>query len=207
MKRFVSLFCTAILGISAAASGCIVTADSTEPEYTYTIQDVQNLQAFLLARPTAEKLAGRPYDLNHDGVWDTADLCLMKRELLSLENKEETRMQIEVNGHTLTASLADNTSAKALAELLSDGPLTLDLSDYGSFEKVGALPQSLPRNDERITTEPGDIILYQGNQITIYYDVNTWNFTRLGRIDNITQSELKEILGSGSVTVTLSLIN
>ena len=126
------------------------------------------------------------------------------------EEREENNMnklQIEVNGHVLNATLADNTSAEALAELLSEGPLTLNMSDYGSFEKVGPLPQSLPRNDERITTEPGDIILYLGNRITIYYDVNTWDFTRLGRIDGITQAELKEILGSGDVTVMLSLGN
>ena len=126
------------------------------------------------------------------------------------EEREENNMkklQIEVNGHVLNATLADNTSAEALAELLSEGPLTLNMSDYGSFEKVGPLPQSLPRNDEHITTEPGDIILYLGNRITIYYDVNTWDFTRLGRIDGITQAELKEILGSGDVTVTLSLGN
>ncbi|MDE5772413.1 MAG: aldo/keto reductase [Ruminococcus sp.] len=79
------------------------------------------------------------------------------------------------------------------------------MNDYANFEKVGKLPKSLPRNDEKITTEAGDIILYQGNQVTIYYDENTWNFTRIGKIDNITQSELKEILGTGSVSVTFSL--
>ena len=105
------------------------------------------------------------------------------------------------------AMLADNTSAKALAGLINEEPLSLDLSGYGGFEKVGSLPQSLPRNDERITTEPGDIILYLGNHITIYYDVNTWDFTRLGRVNDITQSELKEILGNGDVTVALSTAN
>lgn len=73
---------------------------------------------------------------------------------------------------------------------------------YGNFEKVGPLPFELPRNDETITTEPGDIILYQGNQITIYYDENTWNFTRLAKIDNVTREELLDVLGSGDVTVT-----
>ena len=78
------------------------------------------------------------------------------------------------------------------------------MHDYGSFEKVGPLGGELPRNDEDITTVPGDVILYQGNQVTIYYDENRWNFTRLGHID-IDQDELKSILGSGDVTVTLSV--
>jgi hypothetical protein len=73
------------------------------------------------------------------------------------------------------------------------------------MEKVGDLGTSLPRNDEQITTEPGDLILYQGNALVIYYAPNSWNFTRLGKIDGITKDELTNILGSGNVTVTLSL--
>ena len=76
------------------------------------------------------------------------------------------------------------------------------MHDYGSFEKVGSLPWSLERNDESITTEPGDVILYQGNQITIYYDQNTWNFTKLATIGNVTKEELLDALGEGNVTVT-----
>ncbi len=120
------------------------------------------------------------------------------------EEKSDNKLKISVNGKELTATLEDNSSAKALAKLLKKGALTIEMSDYGSFEKVGDLPQSLPRNDETITTVPGDIILYQGSRITIYYDENTWNFTKLGSIDNITQEELKAILGGGDVTVTLS---
>lgn len=120
------------------------------------------------------------------------------------EKSEEVKVNIEVNGHTLTATLENNSSAKAFAEMIESAPITVDMSDYGNFEKVGSLGTSLPRNDEKITTHAGDIILYQGNQITIYYDENTWNFTRLGKIDNITQSELKEILGAGNVSVTFS---
>ncbi|MGN0631252.1 MAG: cyclophilin-like fold protein, partial [Ruminococcus sp.] len=123
------------------------------------------------------------------------------------EKTTETKMNIEVNGHILTATLADNSSAKALAELLTAEPITLELNDYANFEKVGALPQTLPRNDEPIDTDFGDIILYQGNQFVLYYDTNSWTFTRLGHIDNITKEELQEILGDGSVTVTLSLVN
>ena len=90
-------------------------------------------------------------------------------------------------------------------ERLKQGPITVDMSDYGNFEKVGALGFTLPLNDEQITTVPGDIILYQGNSITIYYDTNTWNFTRLGRIEGVTGDELKSALGSGDVEVTFSL--
>ena len=71
------------------------------------------------------------------------------------------KITLSFNGHTYTATLADNPSAKAFAELLEDGPLTVSASDYGNFEKVGSLGRSLPRTDEQITTAPGDIILYQ----------------------------------------------
>ena len=109
----------------------------------------------------------------------------------------------EVN--TLTATLVDNSSAKAFYTLLQKGSVTVNMHDYGSFEKVGPLPQSLPRNDTQITTMAGDIILYQGNQITIYYDRNSWTFTRLGKVDNVTQAELKSILGSGNATAVFTV--
>ena len=114
--------------------------------------------------------------------------------------------------HKLTATLADNSSATAFYQLLKKGPLTVDMHDYGSFEKVGSLGTSLPRNDTQITTTAGDIILYQGNQITIYYDTNRWNFTRLGKVvstsstTTITQAELKKILGKGDVTAVFEIL-
>ena len=118
---------------------------------------------------------------------------------------EETMLYITVNGTTLTATLANNSSAEAFRELLANGPCTIQMSDYGNFEKVGPLGQSLPTNNQQITTEAGDIILYQGNQITIYYDRNSWNFTRLGKINGVTSQQLRDILGSGDVSVTFSL--
>ena len=108
--------------------------------------------------------------------------------------------------HSLAATLADNSSATAFYELLKKGPLTVDMHDYGSFEKVGSLGTKLPRNDSQITTQAGDIILYQGNQITIYYDTNSWNFTRLGKVDGVTQAQLKKILGKGDVTAVFEIL-
>ena len=112
---------------------------------------------------------------------------------------------MRVNDKTYYPHLADNASAKAFFEKLEEGHLTVDLHDYGGFEKVGPLPWELPRSDEKITTVPGDIILYQGDQITIYYDENTWEFTRLAKIDYVTKEELLEVLGDGDVTVSFWL--
>ncbi len=115
------------------------------------------------------------------------------------------KVNITANGTVLTAVMYDSSSSRALKEMLGKSPITIDMSDYSNFEKVGSLGTALPRNDEPITTEPGDIILYQGSEFVIYYDTNNWNFTRLGKIDNATKEGLLDALGSDDVTVTLSL--
>ena len=107
-----------------------------------------------------------------------------------------------IGQNVLTIKMEDNSSAQAFVDLLQGGDLTIDMHDYGNFEKVGSIGTDLPRNDKRIRTKPGDVILYQGNQITIYYDVNEWNFTLLGRVQNT--AGLKEVLGNDKVTVRFS---
>ena len=377
MNKLISILASTVIAVSAmmTTSDTIKTSadadavSASTEKIAYTIQDVRNLQGFILAKPAEEDLTGKPYDLNGDDRWDVFDLCMMKREVLKdtntasdndtlviyfsrtgntekiaeylieltnadsyvieaavpysdadikyqddncrankeqndksvrpeianpiasidsydtiflgypiwwgqepriidtflesydfsdktvipfctsassgiatseknikalvpignqlegrrfssgatkedvkawydtlplNEEKSDNKLKISVNGTELTATLEDNSSAQALTELLKQGNITVDMSDYGNFEKVGNLPQSLPKNDEKITTVPGDIILYQGNKITIYYAENTWDFTRLGHINNITQEELKAILGDGDITVTLS---
>ncbi len=81
----------------------------------------------------------------------------------------------------------------------------IDMSDYGNMEKVGPIGKDLPINDEDVTTRAGNLILYQGNSLVIYYDENTWNFTRLGKIEGATGEELLDAFGDGDVTVTFSL--
>ena len=378
MNKLISILASTVIAVSAmmTTSGTIKTSADADAfsaateKTTYTIQDVRNLQGFILAEPVEEDLTGKPYDLHGDDRWDVYDLCLMRREVLKNPNtaydndtlviyfsrtgntekiaeyliditnadsyvieaavpysdadikyqddncrankeqndksvrpeianpiasidsydtiflgypiwwgqepriidtflesydfsdktvipfctsassgiatseknikalvpignqlegrrfsasatkedvkawydtlplndeKTDNKLKISVNGTELTATLEDNSSAQALTELLKQGNITVDMSDYGNFEKVGNLPQSLPKNDEKITTVPGDIILYQGNKITIYYAENTWDFTKLGHINNITQEELKTLLGDGDVTVSLSI--
>lgn len=119
------------------------------------------------------------------------------------DGQEEHTLIITVGEQQFYATFADNSSAEEFQQLLAQGPLTIQMEDYGGFEKVGPLGTTLTRNDESITTQPGDVILYQGNQITIYYGTNTWSFTRLATIDDPT--DLQARLGEGTVSVTFSL--
>ncbi len=340
---------------------------TADVNYTYTIQDVVNLQNFLVNRPTEENLKDKPYDLNKDGVWNVFDLCLMKHEILypatetndtivvyfsrtnntekianyiidyidsdsyeieaalpytdedieynnsscranqeqndksvrpeianPIENleqydviylgypiwwgeepriidtflesydfsdktvipfctsgssgistseknisnlvpignqlagkrfsasaskesvcewvdslnfsaKTEEKLYLTINDAKLSATLENNSSVDALKEKLSEGDITIDAREYGGFEKVGSLGFSLPKNDTQYSTDFGDIMLYQGNQITLFYESNSWSYTKIGHVDNLTQEELKSILGKGDVKITLSL--
>lgn len=123
------------------------------------------------------------------------------------ENMENKTLQITVQGRSFTATLVENSSTAALVERLSAGDIDIRMEDYGDMEKVGTLSFSLPRNDEQMATSPGDLILYQGNSLVIYYDTNAWRLTRLGKVDGVTSREqmLALLGGKGAVTVTLSL--
>ena len=110
---------------------------------------------------------------------------------------------VTVGDHTFSATLEHNEAAEALAAMLEAAPVTIQMRDYAGFEKVGPLGTSLPTSDSQITTQAGDIVLYQGDQIVMFYGSNSWSYTRLGRIDDLTGWE--EALGGGDVTVTFSL--
>ena len=109
-------------------------------------------------------------------------------------------MQLMINGVSVAVEWEDNDSVKALQGLL---PLTVEMHRYGGFEQVGGLGQALPRNDKRITTKAGDIVLYSGNQIVIFYGSNTWAYTKLGRITDKTSSQLADLLGDSDATITI----
>ena len=110
-------------------------------------------------------------------------------------------------GKTFTATLEENSSAKALKEQLAKGNITVEMNDYGDMEKVGSLGINLPRNDRQTTTGPGDIILYQGHNLVIYYDANSWNFTHIGKVNGVsTREEMLDLFGGvGKISITLSL--
>ena len=114
-------------------------------------------------------------------------------------------MIIEVNNKELIVDLEDNESAKELLDKLSEKEIKIKADDYSNFEKVGDLGFNLTTNDQEITTKPGDVILYQGNKLCLYYGTNTYSFTKLGHINNVNQEELKKVLGNDSVELVLKM--
>lgn len=117
--------------------------------------------------------------------------------------QEEMSILMKIGDEAVTVEWEDNESVRALSELLIEQPLSIQMSMYGGFEQVGSFGTSLPRNDKQTTTQAGDIVLYSGSQIVVFYGSNSWAYTRLGRITGKSNEELEELLGSGDVTITL----
>lgn len=118
---------------------------------------------------------------------------------------EEMSILMKIGDEAVAVTWEDNESVAALKELLLEQPLSIQMSMYGGFEQVGSFGTSLPSNDERTTTQAGDIVLYSGSQMVVFYGSNSWSYTRLGRITDKSAGELKEMLGNGNVTITLEL--
>lgn len=123
------------------------------------------------------------------------------------ENSEEktmySKLTFAVNGEELSVEWADNESVEALKKLAQYEPITIQMSKYGGFEQVGSIGASLPKNDIQTTTQPGDIILYSGNQLVVFYGSNSWSYTKLGKIQGKSSDELTEMLGKDDVTITI----
>ncbi|QFJ56370.1 cyclophilin-like fold protein [Pseudobutyrivibrio xylanivorans] len=99
----------------------------------------------------------------------------------------------------------DNRAVEALRDMAKDGDVTIKMTMYGGFEQVGSIGQSLPRDDKQTTTSSGDIVLYSGNQIVVFYGSNSWSYTRLGHISDKDEAEMTELLSNGDVNITLSI--
>ncbi|MBR1757613.1 MAG: hypothetical protein IJ744_02645 [Lachnospiraceae bacterium] len=124
----------------------------------------------------------------------------------SEETEEETavpELKMKINGQELTVIWEENESVDALLSLALDSPVIVEMSMYGGFEQVGSLGTSIARDDVKITTQAGDIVLYSGNQIVVFYGSNSWAYTRLGKIDGLSSAELTDLLGNGAVELTL----
>lgn len=121
------------------------------------------------------------------------------------EKEQENKMVLKINNEEVLVEWEDNESVEALQKICSEEALTIQLSMYGGYEQVGSIGQSLPRNDINITTDAGDIVLYSGNQIVLFYGSNSWAYTRLGHIVDKSASDMTKLLGNGDVTITIQM--
>ncbi len=125
--------------------------------------------------------------------------------ILSIMASAQTKIYLSTSGKTISATLENNDATSRLVSQLSGAPIVVEMEEYGGFEMVGALPQSLPSADSQITTVAGDIMLYLGRNIVIFFGSNTWSYTPLGKIDDATSDKVREFFGSDNAVLTISL--
>ena len=143
-----------------------------------------------------------------EAVTDTGEAGNMQsaesEETAALEEEEIVEMKMSINGTAVDVSWENNASVKELAKMAGNGPVTIETEPYGGFEQVGPIGATLPSSDTNIKTKAGDIMLYTSSQMVIFYGSNSWAYTRLGRITDKSDSELRELLGGDGVTVTIT---
>ena len=179
MKKMLSVTFIIVCAFAALLSGCADSRRTEDPESQSSGSDSDIVQEFRAAEDEAAE------------------------QNVKEEETMDRKMIVEIGGKHFTATLEDNKAADTLAEMMQEDPVTVQMSDYGGFEKVGDLGTELPTSNRQTTTQAGDIVLYQGNQIVIFYGSNSWSYTRLGRIDDLTGWETA--LGDGDATVTFAL--
>lgn len=131
---------------------------------------------------------------------EVSDIEVQTEYIAEQESVSEKNLIVTVNGQTFLAEFCDNESTESFAQML---PVTIDMSDYSGFEKVGSLGQTLPSNDMQLTTQAGDIVLYNSSQIVVFYGSNSWSYTKLATITDLTGWE--EALGNDNVQITFSI--
>ena len=205
MKKGLSLALVVIMSLAVLLTGCGNSEQiesNSESSSTAQMEDTSSSEAESSSEPeTSESdiVPEEPEESDSSTAPESGDAENGQLE----EENSEMQMNVQVGGSNFTATLEENEAVDALVDMMEQGPVTIQMSDYSGFEKVGPLGTSIPASNQQTTTQAGDIVLYQGNQIVMFYGSNSWSYTRLGHIDDLTGWE--EALGSGDVTVTFSL--
>lgn len=205
MKKGLSLALVVMMSLAVLLTGCGNSEQiesNLESSSTAQMEDTSSSEAESSSEPeTSESdiVPEEPEESDSSTAPESGDAENGQVE----EENSEMQMNVQVGGSNFTATLEENEAVDALVDMMEQGPVTIQMSDYSGFEKVGPLGTSLPTSNQQTTTQAGDIVLYQGNQIVMFYGSNSWSYTRLGHIDDLTGWE--EALGSGDVTVTFSL--
>ena len=230
MKKTIWIFVAIVALLNAWLIGCSNTpnrgdSDSSTQYYTVTFDsrggsDVQSqsvIMGNMIKRPNPPMREEYNFtgwftksntEWNFDADRVNADITLYAGWSINVEEFEITEMYIIINGNKLTVKLEKNSAVDELVELLKKGDITYTADDYGGFEKVGSLGHNITTgNNKSINAQAGDVILYSGNQIVLFYGSNTWSYTKLGKIEYSTIEQLRTELnaGNGITNVTLSL--
>ena len=158
--------------------------------------------AFALAA-CAGAVANTPKDEKGSGSADNFAGRVTTDAEKSKEEISKMKMKVQIGDAVFVATLEDNAAVSELVQMMKKSPVTINMSDYSGFEKVGSLGQNLTASDTKVTTIPGDIVLYNGNNIVMFYGSNSWSYTKIGHIDDLTGWE--DALGDGSVTAVFTL--
>ena len=136
-------------------------------------------------------------------------LLILAVMLLTTTTIMAQKIYITIDGVTKTATMVDNSATQELMTKLQSSPITVTLNSSGGFEIWGGLGFSLPTSNEQVNAQPGDIVLYNGSNICMFYGTNSWSYTRLGKIDGLSENELRTFLkaGESNISVALSLSN
>ena len=174
-------------------AGCSAAPESTTTSTAQITASAKEISEMTTERTTATSMSETS---------ETSETAAQTEETDTVTEAEIT-MTLKIGEREVQVTWEDNASVEDLKKLAASG-LTIKMSMYGGFEQVGSIGQAISRDDKQTTTEPGDIVLYSGNQIVVFYGSNSWSYTRLGKID-LTEKELKDLLSNGDVTITLSL--
>ena len=126
-------------------------------------------------------------------------------EVQTAEEEAVKTLQMKIADTVVEVAWEDNESVEALRKLCEEEPLTIEMSMYGGFEQVGSIGSNLPRNDVETTTSAGDIVLYSGNKMVVFYGSNSWAYTRLGHITDQDETGMTQLLSNGDVAITFSM--
>ena len=194
MKKLVALVVVLLLSITLTACGNVQNkAESTvQPETSSnTNSDGSSVLEFTIPSGEESTDEQKPQTSTEDNG--------------ASEETEEKALKMTIGSTPVSVKWEDNESVNYLKELCRDQPVIISMSMYGGFEQVGAIDTDLPHNDVQTTTSSGDIVLYSGNQLVVFYGSNSWAYTRLGHITDKTSQEITELLSGGNVTITLSI--
>ena len=183
---FVMLLSVTACGQTETSKEATAELQETEPVAMHALEDVEAVNE--VSEAITESEVGKPE-------------AVQSKE----PELEAYAMVLSINGEIVSVEWEDNESVETLKDLVSLEPLSIQMSMYGGFEQVGFIGTNLPRNDVQTTTEAGDIVLYSGNQIVVFYGSNSWAYTRLGKVMDKSKAEMTELLGNGDVTIMISM--